>query len=132
MFFVPFPYKCYIPNLVKIGPLVIEKKTHLAQRQTKNQNSIGHLSDSGDLKSCKIWTKVNQGHTYDKCDYYNVWMHIRPQTIIPNLFVLDEIIFKNISRHYVYRTCWLWFFFFFFSWRWEDLLLQETKSLIIN
>ena len=41
----------YIPNLVKIGPVVIEKKTHDGQHQPI---AIGHLSDSVDLKRCAV------------------------------------------------------------------------------
>ena len=35
-FFVSLSYRCYIPNLVKIGPVVLEKKmlTHDARRKT--------------------------------------------------------------------------------------------------
>ena len=33
-FLVPLPYRCYIPNLVKIGQIVLEKKTHVARRTT--------------------------------------------------------------------------------------------------
>ena len=50
---VSLPYRCCIPNLVKIGPVVIEKKvlTHDGCQPI----AIGHLSDSGDQKiiNCK-------------------------------------------------------------------------------
>ena len=64
-FLVFLPYRCYIPNLVKIGPVVFEKKilTDNAQqtsddtRHTKLIQPIakGHLSDSGDLKTKGEW-----------------------------------------------------------------------------
>ena len=52
---IPFP-RCYIPNLVKIGPVVLEKSilTHVACMMLHDDRhqpiEIGHLSDSGDLK----------------------------------------------------------------------------------
>ena len=48
---VSFPYRCYIPvpNLVKIGPVILEEKmlTHDDERQPI---AIGHPSYSSDLK----------------------------------------------------------------------------------
>ena len=46
---VSLPYKCCIPYLVKIGPLVLEKKSfrHVARRQPI---ANCHLSYSGDMK----------------------------------------------------------------------------------
>lgn len=38
------PYRCCIPNLVKIGPAVLEKTTDA------NSITIGHLTDSDNLK----------------------------------------------------------------------------------
>ena len=49
------PYRCYIPNLAKIEPIVLEKKmlTHDGRRTTHDDGhqptAIGHLSDSSDL-----------------------------------------------------------------------------------
>ena len=41
-FLVSLPYRCYIPNLVKVGPVVLEKKmkrtTHVARRTTTDAN----------------------------------------------------------------------------------------------
>ena len=61
-------HRCYKPNLVKIGPGVLDKKTltHDAQR-TKDDGrqpiEISHMSDSGDLKTTlntkiawELWT----------------------------------------------------------------------------
>ena len=42
-------YRCYIPNLVRIGPVVFEKKM-LTDDDGRQPMVIGHLSDSGDLK----------------------------------------------------------------------------------
>ena len=56
-FLVSLPYGCYMPNLVKIGPVVLEKKmlTDEEPRTTHDDGrqpiAIGHLSDSGDLKT---------------------------------------------------------------------------------
>ena len=52
-FLVSLPYRCYIPNLDMIGPVVIEKKmlTHDGRHQPI---AIGHLSHSGDLKMCAV------------------------------------------------------------------------------
>ena len=53
--FCLFKYRSYIPNLFKIGPVVLEKKrlTHDARRTTNDDGrqpiAVGHLSDSGDL-----------------------------------------------------------------------------------
>ena len=54
-FLVSLPYRCYIPNLVKIGPVVLEEKM-LTQdaRRTRDDDgcqhiAIGHLCYSGDL-----------------------------------------------------------------------------------
>ena len=56
-FLVSLPYRCYIPNLVKFGPVVSEEEMlmHDARRTTHHDGcqpiAIGHLSDSGDLKT---------------------------------------------------------------------------------
>ena len=82
-FLVSLPYRCHIPNLVKIGPVVLEKKmlTHDGRRTTDDDGrqpiAIGHLSDSGHLKSQfsakrginhpwvqKIQVSSNQGGTF--------------------------------------------------------------------
>ena len=52
-FLVFLPYRCYILNLVKIGPVVLED---VNSRRTSHDDgrqpiAIGHLSDSGDLKN---------------------------------------------------------------------------------
>ena len=43
-----FPYRCYIPNLVKFGPVILEEKmlTHDDERQPI---ATGHPSYSGNL-----------------------------------------------------------------------------------
>ena len=51
-FFVSFPSRCYILNLVKIGPVVLKKND---KRGTTNNDGrqpieIGYLCDSGNLK----------------------------------------------------------------------------------
>ena len=58
---VSLPYKCCIPYLVKIGPLVLEKKSfrHVARRQPI---AICHLSYSGDLKP--------ESRLFRKCVYH--------------------------------------------------------------
>ena len=48
-FLVSLPYRCYISNLVKIGPVVLEKKM-LTHDNWRQPIAIGHLSDSGDLQ----------------------------------------------------------------------------------
>ena len=59
-FLVSLPYRCYTPNLVKTGLVVLEKKmlTHDARLTADDDGrqpiALGHLSDSGDLKMCKI------------------------------------------------------------------------------
>ena len=53
---VSLPYRCDIPNLVKIGPIVPKKKflTQDGRRRTDGDGgqliAIDYLSDSGDLK----------------------------------------------------------------------------------
>ena len=51
-FLVSLPYRCYIPNLVKIGlvHVVLEKKMLMDNTRwtTTEAIAIGHLSDSGD------------------------------------------------------------------------------------
>ena len=47
------PYRCFMQNLAKIGPLVLEKKMFTNDARWTNDNNrgqtivIGHLSDSG-------------------------------------------------------------------------------------
>ena len=48
-FFVSIPYGCYITNLVKIGPVVYEEM--MLTDNGRQPIAIGHLSDSGVLKS---------------------------------------------------------------------------------
>jgi hypothetical protein len=60
-FIVFLPYRCYTPNLVKIGPAVLDKKmlTHDARRT--QPIAIGHLSYySGDLKRWEHANSVKQ------------------------------------------------------------------------
>ena len=46
--FFPLRYICYIPNLLEIGQVVLEKMlTHTTRRQLI---ALGHLSDYGDPK----------------------------------------------------------------------------------
>ena len=46
--FVSLPHICYIPTLLEIGQVVLEKMlTHTTRRQLI---AIGHLSDYGDPK----------------------------------------------------------------------------------
>ena len=45
------PNRCYISNLVKIGPVVFEKKM-LTDDNGRQPIAIGHLSDSSDLIKC--------------------------------------------------------------------------------
>ena len=55
-FLVSLPYRCYISNLVNIGPVVLEKKM-LTHDDGRQPIAIGHLSDSGDLKNNFILIK---------------------------------------------------------------------------
>jgi hypothetical protein len=55
-FLFPFTYKCYKPNLVEIGLAVLEKKLKMFKSLSPTDDgrkriAIGHLSDSGDLKT---------------------------------------------------------------------------------
>ena len=64
------PYRCCIPNMIKIGPVDLEKKMLMDDAHTLHDDgrqpiSIGHLSDSGDLK-----TLIVAEHTLSKC-----WTH---------------------------------------------------------
>ena len=60
--------KFYIPNLVKIGSVVLEKiLTHYGRHTTHDERqqpkiAIGYLSDSSDLKK-----SVCQCHMYKEC-----------------------------------------------------------------
>ena len=51
---IPFSYLCYIENLAKNGPVVLEKKLIILNCMLNNDGclpiAIGHLSYSGDLK----------------------------------------------------------------------------------
>ena len=46
---VSLPYRCYIPFLVKIGPVVLEKKM-LTDDGGRQPIAMGHLSYTGKLK----------------------------------------------------------------------------------
>ena len=48
-FFVSLPDTWYTPNLVKISPVVLDKKM-LTHDDGRKPIAIGHLSDSGDLR----------------------------------------------------------------------------------
>ena len=55
LFLFSLPYGCYIPNLIKIGPVVFEKMlTHDALRTIDDDGrqpiAIVHLINSGDLQ----------------------------------------------------------------------------------
>ena len=55
-FSVSLPYRCFLQNLIKIGPVVLEKILTHDRRRTQHDNGrqpivIAHRSDSGDLKS---------------------------------------------------------------------------------
>ena len=50
-FLFSLPYRWYIPNLVKIGPIVVEKK--ILMDDERHSIAIGHLSDTGDLKKLR-------------------------------------------------------------------------------
>ena len=43
---ISLPYRCYIPNLVKIGPVVLERK--MLTDDGRHPIAVGYLSDSGD------------------------------------------------------------------------------------
>ena len=55
---VSWTYRCYILNLVKIGPVILEKKM-LTDDDGRQPIAIGHLSDSGELKSHANLLKLN-------------------------------------------------------------------------
>ena len=48
-----FHCRCYIPNLDKIGPVVLEKEMLTHDGRDGRRGAIGRLSDSGDLTSFK-------------------------------------------------------------------------------
>ena len=50
-FLLSIPYRCYISNLTKIGPVVLEKM--LTDDDGRQPIALGHLCDSGDLKTTK-------------------------------------------------------------------------------
>ena len=74
---VSLPYRCYIPNLVKIGPVVLENKmlTHYG-RQTMDDGRqplvIGHLSYSGNLKMIRFLNASNKFSLFPNCP---LWKH---------------------------------------------------------
>ena len=53
---VSLPCRCYIPNLVKVGPVVLEKKilTDDGRLMTEDNRLQPNFSDSGDLRSLAI------------------------------------------------------------------------------
>jgi hypothetical protein len=97
-FLFPFTHRCYKPNLVEIGSAVPEKKLKMFKslRMTyddrRKRITIGHLSDSGDLK---IW----DGRTHGQTDHYRapaiwrgpnkqppVWIDMYDVSTLPPLF----------------------------------------------
>lgn len=51
---VSLPYRCHIPNLVKIGPVFLEDVNAQRTKDDEGRQPIakGHMSDPGELKSC--------------------------------------------------------------------------------
>ena len=74
-FLVSLPYRCYIPNLVKIGPGVLEKKmlTHDPQRRTPT-----HSNRSPELlrwpKNYNIVNLCNLWKFYNDCCSRNIFI----------------------------------------------------------
>ena len=82
-FYVSLIYRCYVVNLVKIGPLVFEKKMDDARqktndwRRTTNEDrrqptATGHLGDSGDIRMVAL--------TLDTFPVYNQTSFLIPVT----------------------------------------------------
>ena len=61
-FLISLPYRCYIPNLVRIGPVVAEEK--MLTHDGRQPIAIGHLSDSGDLKKQYKWKPEDRRYVY--------------------------------------------------------------------
>ena len=115
------PYRCYTPNLVKIAPVVLEKKmlTHEARRTMDNLPiAIGHLSDSGNLKKsfCVHIMKNKPMQCYPSFDwlidyivftpYRQYFGHITAATLINgdhlwNLISFIYHLMTNIHTQYV-------------------------------
>ena len=80
-FIVILPYRWYIPNLVKIGSVVLEEKvlTDDGRRKTdddgRQPTGIGHLSDSGDLL-CRVGRQTQTNDHSDMMILHNVVMMI--------------------------------------------------------
>ena len=53
---VSLPYRCYIPNSVKVGPVVLEKKILMdgGWLITDDDRLQPNFSDSGDLRSLAV------------------------------------------------------------------------------
>ena len=66
-FIISLSYRCYTPNLLKIAPVVLDKKmlTHDGRRTTDDDGrqpiAKGHLSDSGHLKNTKLLFVITRG-----------------------------------------------------------------------
>ena len=50
------PYRCYMPNLVKNGPVLLEKM--LTDDDERQNTAIGHPSDSCNLKTLQIYKAI--------------------------------------------------------------------------
>ena len=84
------PYRCYIPNLVKIGQVVLEKKMLMDDAWWRTPtHSNRSLSDSGDLKSLIQYHRV--------CTHFpprfrrrrNLYQHTSIQSCQTDLLVVD-------------------------------------------
>ena len=97
-FLVSLPYRCYMPNLVKNGPVLLEKL--LTDDDERQNTAIGHLSDSCNLKTLQIYKQyvfirgelichfcwifdINKWFFEILVDwYYVILRHITPATFI--------------------------------------------------
>ena len=111
-FLVSLPYRCYIPNLVKIGSVVLQKKMLMDDGWLTMDNhgrqpiAIGHLSDSGDLikyydtfkSRCRLWISPDLQNT-------NLNVHIKICKLISSAFKNKKykgIIFNLGFKEYEY------------------------------
>ena len=91
-FLVSLPYRCYIPSLVKIGPIVLEKKmlTHDARRRTPT-----HSNRSPEWpKNILFLLYLNTAYTLPLIKFF-CYPSI-PHSYLPNT-VLPVIFFQNIG-----------------------------------
>ena len=102
LLFVSLPYRCYIPNLVRIGPVVSEEKmlTHDGRRTSHDDGrqpiAIGHLSDSGDLKSSDQ-AKGSYSEAAFVAHYQRPWMSTSPLAKGFWSATLPKFIFRECS-----------------------------------